>query len=93
MGNFSLGLFAFLIALPAILLAVVLFWVASAVASTFVAVAAIGLALGLIIVAVATGTALDAIFKGVMYAYVTDRTLPAELDTQEFGNAFAAAPA
>ena len=86
-GNFSLGLIGFLVALPAILLMVVLVYLARG-APAVVMGAAIAIGAIAIMLAAASASAADAIFKAVLFSYATDRTVPADLDTRDFADAF-----
>jgi hypothetical protein len=87
-GNFSMGLFAFLITLPFLVIIFILF--SSTVASSsFVGMIFVG-ALGflLIVTVGAVTSAADAIFKTYLYVYATGKNLPADIDTAEFAEAF-----
>ena len=88
-GHFSLGLIGFLVMLPFILVAVVLFVMASASGSTASVVLAVVLGGLVIAVGAAVTGAADVIFKAVLYEYATGRSLPSDIDTAEFRSAFA----
>jgi len=86
-GNFSLGLFGFLILLPLIVLTVL----AVGMALTGGGVLAVALAcLGAVCVAIGTAatSAADVAFKVVLYAYATGRTVPREADPNVLADAF-----
>ena len=78
-----------LVMLPFILVAVVLFVMASASGSTASVVLAVVLGGLVIAVGAAVTAAADVIFKAVLYEYATSRTLPSDIDTTEFRGAFA----
>ncbi len=86
-GNFSLGLFGFLIMLPLIVLtALAVGWAfagGSAGAFAVACLCALALAAG-----VAATSAADVAFKAVLYAYATGRTLPREADPGALADAF-----
>ncbi len=88
-GHFSLGLIAFLVALPVILLGILAIYVAASSGSTVLLVLAIGLLVVGILLAAAASSAADMIFKALMYNYATGKDLPEGIDTNHFEMAFA----
>ena len=87
-GNFTLGFFAFLVMLPLILVLVVLFGVAAAGGSVVGMVAVGVLAVPLIVLAAAATSAADMIFKAYLFTYATGRSVPADVDSSMFAEAF-----
>ena len=88
-GNFSLGLLSFLVMLPVLLAAGALVYLgvvsgAAPVAGLCVAVAAV-----MVAGAIAFSSAADVVFKAVLFSYATGRTLPDDVDTRDFADAFA----
>jgi len=81
MGNFSLGGIGFLIMLPIILLGVALFLTTSPTV-------AIVITAPLLLVAIASSAAADAIFKAYLYTYATGRALPEGVDQGMLQTAF-----
>ncbi len=79
-GNFSLGLLGLLVMLPVILVGWLLISTGSLVA--------VLLAVALFALGIAVNSAADTVFKGILFSYATDRTLPSDLDTSQFGYAF-----
>jgi hypothetical protein len=92
MGNFSLGLLSFLIALPILLLAGGVAYLAHTSGSMVMLVAGIALVVVVAVLAGAAGAAADMIFKGLLYSYATGQTLPGDVDTQTFDQAFVHRP-
>jgi hypothetical protein len=88
-GHFSLGLLAFLVMLPVILVCGVLGSMAFMAGNTVGIVAAVAVCVVLIIVAAAATSAADIIFKTLLYNYATGRSVPASVDTTAFQDAFA----
>ena len=87
-GNFSLGFFAFLVALPVILILIGLF-VLAMMGKSVIGMIAVGvLAVPAIMIVAAITSAADAVFKTYLFAYATGRTMPANVDTSSFGEAF-----
>ena len=89
-GNFSLGLIGFLIMLPVFLLAGVLVFVGLGAGTAAGAYLNIGLAVVLVITALAANSALGNIFRTILYSYSTGRELPPEVEAHRhaFQNAF-----
>jgi hypothetical protein len=90
MGNFSMGLIAFLLMLPVFALGAVLFWFAAQGQSEILWVVAILATVLMIIAAVAATATADGIFKAYLYTYATGRSLPDGVNTAEFAEAFRA---
>jgi hypothetical protein len=87
-GNFSLGLFGFLVMLPLIILTVLA--VAAAVAGGGVGAIALACLCGLALaLGVAATSAADVAFKVVIYAYASGRSLPREANPGALADAFA----
>lgn len=89
-GNFSLGFFSFLVMLPVVLLVVVLFGMAVAAESVVVTAFAGAVAVLAIALACAATSAADVVFKAYLYTYATGRSIPEDVDTTAFGDAFRA---
>lgn len=87
-GNFSLGIFGFLVALPAILLCGLLVYLGFSSGSMALAIAAVVLGVALIALISAATSAADVIFRALLYQYATGGLLPAEVDTTQFDQAF-----
>ena len=87
-GNFSLGFFSFLIMLPVFLIAFGLCWLAFTSSSVVATVGAIAAAMILMVIATAITSAADAVFRTYLFAYATGRTIPNNINTSGFGNAF-----
>jgi hypothetical protein len=88
MGNFSMGLIAFLLMLPIFALGALLFWFAAQGQSEILWVVAILATVVMVIVAVAATATADGIFKAYLYAYASGRGLPDDVNTTEFAEAF-----
>lgn len=88
-GHFSLGLLSMLVMLPAILLAGLLIFFAVGSGSTPLIVAAIVFAVLTVALAAAATSAADVIFQALLYNYATGRSIPADIDTSAFADAFA----
>jgi hypothetical protein len=88
MGNFSLGLFGFLLMLPVILVLFGLFFLGMANGSVTGMIAVGVIAVPLVMVVASITSAADAIFKTYLYAYATGSTVPASIDTTQFSDAF-----
>jgi hypothetical protein len=85
-GHFSLGLIGFLLALPLILLgALLVYLTAGSTPLLIVSLVIIGLG---IFVGAAASAAADMIFKALLYSYATGKTLPEDLNTEFYGQAF-----
>lgn len=87
-GNFSMGLFSFLLMLPVLLVLVGLFALASFYDSAAGVVAVVLLAIPVFMLLAATTTAAGTVFRTYLYAYATGRTIPENLDTSRFDDAF-----
>jgi hypothetical protein len=87
-GNFSMGFFSFLLMLPVLLVLFVLFGLAVAYESSIGLVAVVLLAIPVFMLLAATTTAAGTVFRTYLYAYATGRTVPEDLDTSRFGDAF-----
>lgn len=87
-GNFSMGLFSFLLMLPVLLVLFVLFGLAVAAESAAATVAVVLLAIPVFMLLAATTTAAGTVFRTYLYAYATGRTIPENLDTSRFDDAF-----
>ena len=88
MGNFSMGLIAFLLMLPAFALGALLFWFAAQSQSEILWVVAILATILMVIGSLAATSTADGIFKAYLYTYATGRSLPDGVDTTEFAEAF-----
>lgn len=88
MGNFSMGLIAFLLMLPVFALGALLFWFAAQGQSEILWVVAILATVVMVIAAVAATATADGIFKAYLYAYASGRGLPDNVNTTEFAEAF-----
>jgi hypothetical protein len=89
-GNFSMGFLAFLVALPVIIVIAVLGAMAFAAQNTVGIVLVIAIGAVLLLVLSAATSAADIVFKALLYNYATDRTLPANVDSAHFQEAFRA---
>lgn len=87
-GNFSLGLFAFLLALPVILVVFVLFGMAAAAGNTAGVMASIAVGVILFMIVAAATSAADMVFKAFLFSYATGQSVPQQVDTSEFSEAF-----
>ncbi len=87
-GNFSMGFFAFLVMLPVFLGLFALMWLVGAAQSLAGLIAFGVVAVILFVIAAAITGAADMIFKTYLYAYATGKTVPADLDTARFEDAF-----
>ena len=87
-GQFSLGLLGFLIAIPVVLVCAGLGAAAWSSGSMTGVVAAV--AIGAILVAIvgAVNSAADVVFKAVLYNYATGKSVPQGIDTSSFAQAF-----
>ncbi len=85
-GHFSLGLIAFLITLPIILLGgAMLYFTAGSMPMLILSLVII--AIGIFLAAAASAAA-DMIFKALLYSYATGKTLPENLNTDFYSQAF-----
>jgi hypothetical protein len=91
-GNFSLGLLGFLIALPVLIVVLVLGYLAVQSGSAAMLIAVIVLGVALLALVAAASAAADVIFKGLLYAYATGQTLPTETMDVDLGGAFTQRP-
>ena len=87
-GNFSMGFLAFLVMLPIILGMFALGWLMISMQSMvgLIIVGVVGVVL--MVMATAVTGAADMIFKTYLYAYATGKSIPAEVDTGCFRDAF-----
>lgn len=89
MGNFSMGLITFLVALPLYLIfGVICFLGISGGSIILVVLGAIGFVASILIVAVIS-SASDVVFRSLLYNFATGRTIPEEVDESMFEAAFA----
>lgn len=88
MGNFSLGLMGLLVMLPVAAIAIGLFWLAGNAGSAAIAIFLVALAVVVLVAGSAAMSAADTVFKALLFSYATDQTLPADLDTSVYDNAF-----
>jgi len=88
MGNFSMGTIAFLLMLPIFAVGGCLFWLAATNQSDILLVVAIMSTALMVVVAVAATATADGIFKAYLYAFATGRSLPDEINSAEFTEAF-----
>ena len=87
-GNFSLGFFAFLVLLPVVLLVGVLFSMAAATESVVAIVFAASVTILALALVCAATSAADMVFKAYLYTYATGRSIPENVDTTSFDDAF-----
>lgn len=87
-GNFSLGIISFLLMIPVLLLSGFLIFMGVSSGSIAVTAGLIGLGVMMVLIAAATSSAADMIFKSFLYTYATGQTLPNEVDSQHFSLAF-----
>ncbi len=87
-GNFSMGFLAFLVMLPVILVCGALVAMASAAGNA--ALFVVGIAVGVLVVVITTAatSAADVVFKAMLYNHATGRSVPANVDTSLFQDAF-----
>ncbi|MBT8484891.1 MAG: hypothetical protein HKO59_07800 [Phycisphaerales bacterium] len=87
-GGFSMGFLSFLIMLPLLLVLGAIVFAAVAAGNTVGIAAAVAVAVVLVILATAVTSAADVVFKAVLYNYATGRSVPANVDTSHFAEAF-----
>lgn len=87
-GNFSMGFFAFIVMLPVMLGLMALMFLMVSLQSLAGMIAVGIVAVLLIFLSAAITAAADMIFKTYLYAYATGKTVPAEIDTARFSDAF-----
>jgi hypothetical protein len=88
-GQFSLGFLSFLISLPVLLICIGLgAWAATSNSMTGLIAAGVVTVILIVIVA-AVSSAADTVFKALLYNFATGRSVPANLDTNAFRQAFA----
>ncbi|MDY7109179.1 MAG: DUF6159 family protein [Planctomycetota bacterium] len=88
-GQFSLGFLSFLITLPVILICIGLGAWAAMSGSIMGLIAAIVVGVLLIVIVSAVSSAADTVFKALLYNFATGRSVPANIDTGSFRDAFA----
>lgn len=88
-GKFSLGLLSFLIMLPFLIVVVVMIVLAMASNNMVNIVLAVTLGVAIVIIVSAFTSAVDVVFKALLYNYATGRSVPSEIDTSNFSSAFA----
>lgn len=88
MGNFSMGTMAFLIMLPVLIVAAGVVYLATQSGSDLILAMAIVFAVTVVAAAIAATATADGIFKAYLYSYATGRSLPDDLDTDRFEEAF-----
>lgn len=81
MGNFSMGIFGFLLMLPVL-------GIGFALMMTVGLAIAISVCIPLGILVILSSATADAIFKAYLYSYATGRTLPVNVDTSAMQDAF-----
>ena len=87
-GNFSLGFFSFLITLPVILVLIGLFALAM-MGKSVVGMIAVGvLAVPVLMIVAGITSAANSVFRTYLFVYATGRTMPANVDTSRFADAF-----
>lgn len=89
LGNFSMGLLAFLITLPIYLALIAALVFSISAGQTILVVTCVVLLVLVAILAAAVSSAADVVFRGLLYNYATGRTIPEEVDDQIFAAAFA----
>jgi hypothetical protein len=91
-GNFSLGLFAFLIALPIYALFLILGYMAIDGGNHVFLAIVITLFIVVAILHAIISSAADVVFKALLYNYATGRSVPENVDDELFAAAFAQTP-
>lgn len=87
-GNFSLGFLSFLVMLPVVLVLFALGALMASLQSPLGMAAVVVLGVVLLVVAMAVTGAADMVFKAFLYAHATGKSIPAEIDTSRFDDAF-----
>jgi hypothetical protein len=87
-GNFSMGFLSFLVMLPVVLVLFALGALMASLQSPIGLAAVVVLGVALLVVAMAVTGAADMVFKTFLYAHATGKSIPAEIDTSRFDDAF-----
>jgi hypothetical protein len=83
-----MGFLSLLLMLPVILIMFALIWLAASTGTTMGIFGIVAVAVALIMIVAAITTTADAIFKALLFAYATGRTLPEDVDVSQFSKAF-----
>ncbi len=89
LGNFSLGLFGFIVALPVYVVLFILLNMASSSGSQALTMIVLGLLVLTIIINAIASSAADVVLKALLYNYATGASIPADIDDSTFNAAFA----
>lgn len=92
LGNFSLGLFAIVLAIPVYLVVGALLYMGFTTGSTTLMGLAILVAVLSLILLAAANSAADTIFKALLYNFATGGTIPEEVDEDQLSSAFGSPP-
>ncbi len=87
-GNFSMGILAFLVIIPAGILVGVLGAMAYAAGNVIMVGLLIAVAVLIMVIAFAATGAADVVFKALLYNHATGRSVPANVDQSVFQDAF-----
>ncbi len=87
-GGFSLGFLGMLVILPIVLIGGGLIWLATKSMGPGGLIAAIAVAVVLFAIGTAVNSAAGVVFKALLFNFATNRSLPPNIDTSTFGDAF-----
>ena len=87
-GNFSMGILAFLVILPAFIVVGLLGAMAYAAGNVIMVGLLIAVGVLIMVIALAATGAADVVFKALLYNHATGRSVPANVDQSVFGEAF-----
>ena len=87
-GGFSLGFLGMLVILPIVLIGGGLIWLATKSMGPGGLIAAIAVAAVLFAIGTAVNSAAGVVFKALLFNFATNRSLPRNIDTSTFGDAF-----
>ncbi len=87
-GNFSMGILAFLVILPAFIVVGLLGAMAYAAGNVIMVGLLIAVAVLIMVIAFAATGAADVVFKALLYNHATGRSVPANVDQSVFQDAF-----
>ena len=87
-GNFSMGILAFLVIVPAFIVVGLLAATAYAAGNMTLVLILIALGVLFMVTALAASSAADVIFKALLYNHATGRSVPANIDQALFNEAF-----
>ena len=88
LGNFSMGLLAFLVMLPVVAIIAVLGFLAASAQNMVLLGVVVAVGLVVLSIAAAANSAADMVFKAVLYNFSTGRAVPAGLDQDVLASAF-----